>query len=72
MSCSSLMLSEAIRNAIHFSKRIEIDRVTIESDARVVVRDAKKQSLEVASEISLVIQDIRDLVSALGGKNCFV
>ena len=72
MSCSSPMLSEAIRNAIHISKRIEADRVTIESDARVVVRDAKKQSSEVACEISLVIQDIRDLVSALGGKNCSV
>lgn len=68
------MLSEAlaIRNAIHISKRKGADRVTIESNDRVAVQDAKKQSPEVACEISLVIQDISDLVSALGGKNCSV
>ena len=68
------MLSEAlaIRNVIHISKRTGADRVTIESNAQVVVQDAKKQSSEVACEISSVIQDIRDLVSALSGKNCSV
>nr|POF02109.1 hypothetical protein CFP56_56752 [Quercus suber] len=66
------MRSEAIRNAIHISKRTEADRVTIESDARVVVQDAKQQFSEVVCEISLVIQDIKDLVSAFGGKNCSV
>ena len=64
------MLSEAlaIRNAIHIIKRTRVDRLKMGSDAKVVVQDTKKQSSAVVCEISSVIQDIRDLVSALGGR----
>ena len=52
----------AIKNAIHIIKRTEADRLTMESDAKVVVQDTKMQASAVVCEISSVIQDIRDLV----------